>query len=79
MATLTRGTLEFNQALIEANNNVLSLLQKHPGLKLSTELGEYGQLQIDKTSLKDLEDTQKRSQTTLTALTLKKTLERDLF
>ena len=79
LATLTRGTLEFNQALIEANNNVLSLLQKHPGLKLSTELGEYGQLQIDRTSLKDFEDTQKRSQTTLTALTLKKTLERDLF
>ena len=79
LATLTRGTLEFNQALIEANNNVLSLLQKHLGLKLSTELGEYGQLQIDKTSLKDFEDTQKRSQMTLTALTLKKTLERDLF
>ena len=79
LATLTRGTLEFNQALIEANNNVLSLLQKHPGLKLSTELGEYGQLQIDKTSLKNFEDTQKRSQTALTALTSKKTLERDLF
>lgn len=79
LATLTKGTLEFNQALIEANNNVLSLLQKHPGLKLSTELGEYGQLQIDKTSLKNFEGTQKRSQTALIALTLKKTLERDLF
>lgn len=45
---LTYGTLEWKQALIDANQQVLNLLRSYPQLAQYLEKGDYGQLTIMK-------------------------------
>lgn len=76
---LTRGTTEFNQALVEANQNVLTLLQQYDGLKLTTERGEFGELQIDEKSLEDLINAQTKTASAITSALIDKTLQEQLI
>lgn len=75
---LTRGTIEFNQALVEANQNVLTLLQQYDGLKLTTERGEFGELQIDEKSLEDLINAQTKTASAIASALIDKTLQEQL-
>ncbi len=75
---LTYGTTEFNQALVEANQNVLTLLQQYDGLKLTTERGEFGELQIDEKSLEDLINTKTKTASSITSALIDKTLQEQL-
>lgn len=43
---LNRGTAEWNKALVEANENVLGLIEKYPELAKYTERGKYGELTL---------------------------------
>lgn len=76
---LTRGTTEFNQALVEANQNVLTLLQQYDGLKLTTERGEFGELQIDEKSLEDLINAQTKTASAIASALIDKTLQEQLI
>lgn len=76
---LTRGTTEFNQALVEANQNVLTLLQQYDGLKLTTERGEFGELQIDEKSLEDLINAQTKAASAIASALIDKTLQKQLI
>ena len=55
---LTKGTLEWKQALFDANEQVLLLLEKYPFLKNYASVGENGQIKIDEEGYNQLLENQ---------------------
>ena len=58
---LTYGTQEWKQALIEANEQVLKLLQTYPKLAQFLERGQYGQLTVSNEGWKSMIEQQQRA------------------
>ena len=54
LQSLTKGTEEFNQALLEANENALKLMQKYPELAKGYKLDESGAFIIDEKAIEDV-------------------------
>jgi len=67
---LTYGTIEWKQALVEVNNQVLELINKYPALIKFLERGQFGQLQISEAGwdqlIKEQENTMLNTQGALT-------------
>ena len=57
---LKEGTIEWTQALLEANEQVLNLLDKYPELAQYVTTGEHGQLTIDEEGYQTIIDNQMR-------------------
>lgn len=58
LSKITYGTLEWKQALFDANEQVLGLIEKYSYLSNFVEKGEYGQLIINEAGWKQLQEWQ---------------------
>ena len=67
---LTYGTIEWKNALIEANQQIIDLIEKYPQLAQYVETLENGRLTIDENAISDFYDQQLENQQTLSFTSL---------